>query len=195
VSNLDNLTAKILSDSKARAKEIVDSAKAAAEKKIAGEIEAANAESEKIIADAKIEAERQANQRVQGQILAVRDANLAAKREMLDKIFGDALKQLNDMPKGEYIKYISDYLAKLELDGEELILPGKYGVTSIDEINEALKAAGKKGNLTLGSDAKHSIESGFMLLKKGMEQNHTFESLIGYYRDDLESEVLQILYA
>lgn len=195
MSGLENLTAKILADSKAKAQEIVNAAKNDADEKIAQEISAANAESDKIAADSKIEAARRAEQLIQGKTLAIRDENLSAKREMLDKVFEDALTQLNSMPKEAYLKYVCDYLSKLDLDGEELVLPQKYGVTSIDEINGALKKSGKKGNLTLNTAAKQTIDGGFILIKKGIEQNHTFESLIGFYRDDLEGEVLKILYA
>lgn len=196
MSNLDNLVAKILADSQAKAKEITDAAKREADAKIAEEVRAATAEGEKIAADAHIEAERTAAQIVQGKTLAIRDGNLGAKREMLDKVFAEALNRLNDMPKEEYLAYLSEYLSKLELNGEEIILPAKYGIASIDEINHKNKLSaifGKHLNVKLRTD--RVIDGGFVLVKEGIEQNHTFEALIGYYRDDLEGEVLKILYA
>jgi V/A-type H+-transporting ATPase subunit E len=105
---------------------------------------------------------------------------------MLDKIFAEALKRLNDMPKEDFVKFLNDYLAGLALDGESLYVPNKYGITAKD-----IKAK----NVVLATDGARAIEGGFMLAQKGIEQNHTFEALIGYYRDELESEVLKILYA
>lgn len=198
MSGLDNLTAKILADSKAKAEEIIAAAKREADAKIAGEVREATAESEKIIANAHIEAARNAEQIIGGKTLALRDENLGAKREMLDKIFAEALKRLNDMPKDEYIEYLSEYLSKLSLDGEEIVLPKKYAIASIDEVIHTGKLAsllGKKPNVTLSSDENRMIDGGFVLVKNGIEQNHTFEALVSYYRDDLESEVLKILYA
>lgn len=198
MSSLDNLTAKILADSKAKAKEITDAAKREAESKIAEGIRFATAESEKIVADAHIEAKANAEQIVQGKTLAIRDENLGAKREMLDKIFAEALKRLNETPKDEYLKYIGEYLSKLELDGEELVLPKHYGIKSVDEIMHVNKLAelfGKGPGIKLSTDEKRSIDGGFVLVKDGIEQNHTFEALLGYYRYELESEVLKILYA
>lgn len=198
MSGLENLTAKILADSQTRAKEITDAAKREAEAKLAAEARAAAAESEKIIADAHIEAARNAERMVQGKTLAIRDENLRAKREMLDKVFAEALKRLNDMPKDEYLAYLGGYLSKLELKGEEIVLPKKYGISSIDEALHTGKLAallGKRPDVKLCSDESRVIDGGFVLVKNGIEQNHTFESLLQYYRDELESEVLKILYA
>ncbi len=183
MSNLDNLTAKILADAKEKAARIVENAKAEAEAKIAEELRLAEAESEKIAADAELEAARRAGQIVTGNALAMRDENLAAKREMLDKVFTEALKRLNDMPKEEFEKFLSGYLSKLELSGESLYLPAKYGITQVPAEGVAL-----------GSDSR-AIDGGFILSKDGIEQNHTFEALLRYYRDEMESEVLKILYA
>lgn len=198
MSNLENLVAKIIADSQAKAKEITDAARREADVKIAEDVRAAAAEAEKIVADAHIEAARTAEQIIQGKTLAIRDENLGAKREMLDKIFAEALKRLNSMSKDEYLNYLGDYLSKLELNGEEIILPKKYGITSVNEIMHVSKLAalfGKGPNFKLCADTSRVIEGGFVLVKNGIEQNHTFESLLGYYRDELESEVLKILYA
>ncbi len=183
MSNLDNLTAKILADAREKAAQIVENAKAEAEAKIAEELRAAEAESEKITADAELEAARRAGQLVSGKALAVRDENLAARRETLDKVFAEALKRLNDMPKEEYEKFLSGYLSKLSLSGESLYLPAKYGITQAPV-----------GGVTLPDDSR-GIDGGFILSKDGIEQNHTFEALLRYYRDEMESEVLKILYA
>lgn len=198
MSGLDNLTAKILADSEAKSKEIIDAAKRDADAKIAEEVRAATAEGEKIIANAHIEAARNAEQIVGGKTLSIRDENLGAKREMLDKIFAEALKRLNDMPKNEYLEYLGEYLSKLDLNGEEIVLPKKYGIASIDEIIHTGKLAsllGKGPNVKINTDENRAIDGGFVLVKNGIEQNHTFEALVSYYRDDLESEVLKILYA
>lgn len=192
MSTLENLTAKIISDSEAEAAKIIAEAKAEAERLTATVMDEAAREKDKILADAKIEAAREEEQIVVGKTLAVRDANLAAKQEMLDKVFADALSRLNAMDKNDYMKFLTGYLAGLDLDGEEIILPEKYGVKNIDDINSALQKAGKKGNLKLSSGAK--IDGGFVLRKGGIEQNNTFESLVSYYRYELESEVISALY-
>lgn len=192
MSTLENLTAKILADSEAKAAQILADAKAEAAKIEAAALEDAQHEKEKILAEAKREAAHEEQQLVVGGQLAVRDQNLDAKQQMLDKVFAQALSKLNDMSRDEYMKFLTGYLSGLDLDGEEITLPARYGVTDITPINEALKNAGRKGNLVLAADGR--IDGGFMLSKGGIEQNNTFEALVDYYRYELESDVIAALY-
>jgi V/A-type H+-transporting ATPase subunit E len=183
VSNLDNLTAKILADAHEKAEGVAEEARREAEAKIAEEVRLAEEEAAKLVADSELEAARIAEQLIQGKTLSVRDENLAAKREMLDKVFAEALKRLNDMPKPEFEKFLAGYLSKLELSGEELTVPAKYGVTAVPFPGVSV------------AESNRGIEGGFILSKNGLAQNHTCEALLRYYRDDLEPQVLKILYA
>lgn len=193
MSTLENLTAKISKDSDNQVAAILDSARQEA-RHISETMEAeAEADREKIIAEAHIEAAREEQQIVVGKTLAVRDQNLDAKQQMLDKVFEEALQRLNNMSQAEYLAFLTSYLGSLDLDGEEIIVPAKYGITDLDSLNAALKEAGKKGNLTLSKDSR-KIDGGFVLCKDGIEQNNTFEALVAYYRYELEGEVIGALY-
>ena len=192
MSSLDNLTEKIRKDHEEKAAEILSAAKKEADV-IAERFKAeGESEREKILLDAKEQAARQEDQIVVGKTLAIRDQNLNAKQETLDKVFAEALTRLNSMKLDEYMKFLLKYLAALNLDGEELVVPAKYAIKSADEINSSLKSSGKKGNLSLTSSDK--IEGGFVLRKGGIEQNSTFEALVDYYRYELEGDVIAKLY-
>jgi V/A-type H+-transporting ATPase subunit E len=193
VATLENLTAKILGDSEAKAREIIEAAKTEAARIMDDMTRDAEAEKQKIIADAKIEAQREEDHIVAGKTLAVRDENLAAKQLTLNKVFADALSRLNGMSKDEFTAFLTKYLSALELDGETLIVPAKYRPMDIAALNAALQTAGKKGNLVL-SEEDRGVEGGFILVKGGIEQNNTFESLIDYYRYELEGDVIGALY-
>lgn len=186
MSNLENLTSKIIAEAKAKALEITGAAKSEAESGIAREIAAAQAEADKLVADAKSEAELTAERMVQGKTLAIRDENLGAKRQMLDRVFAEALKKLNDMPEREYLDYLKEYLPKLDLNGQTALVPEKYAAA-------ASKADGLPQGIRVEAGA--AVDGGFVLVKEGIEQNHTFSALLEYYRYELESEVLKILYA
>lgn len=190
---LERLTEKIHADAEASAAEIIAEAKAEAEKQLAAAAQEAKKDADKVVADAKLEAVRQEEQIVDGKTLAVRDQNLGAKQEMLDKVFAEALVRLNAMEKDAFMQFLLDSLCKMDLDGDELLLPAKYEIKSIDPVNKALQKAGKKGNLTL-AEPDTKMQGGFVLRKGGIEQNNTFESLVGYFRYELESEVLATLY-
>lgn len=191
MSNLGNLTSKILAESKEKAKEIVDAAKAEAEVKIARETAAVQTEADKLIADAKVEAQLTAERIVQGKTLAIRDENLGAKRQMLDKVFADALTKLNNMPEDEYMDFLKGYLSKLDLAGQTVLVPAKYGKLFKETILSKLISLFSG----LHIEQSDAVDGGFVLVKNGIEQNHTFSALLDYYRYELESEVLKILYA
>lgn len=191
MATLEKLTAKILADSEAEAKRILEEAGAEAARITAGIREETGREKEKILADAQLEASRKSEQILIGGQLAARDADLAAKQQMLNKVFAEALQRLNAMPKEKFLQFAAQTLRGQRLNGEEIILPERYGFT-IDEINAAVKAAGGTGVLVMGES--RGIEGGFILRKGGIEQNNTFEALVEFYRYELESEVTRALY-
>lgn len=193
MSNLDNLISKIIGDCEEKSKQITDSANERASEIMRENIEAAEKEKDKILSGAKAEAKIMAEQIVLSKNLEMRDANLNAKREIIDRVFDRALQKLNEMPKNVFIDFLRKSLAALDLDGEEIVLPSKYEITDIEEINAFLKEKNKKGNLKLYKGDK-KIDGGFVLLKEGIENNNTFETLIKYYRYELEGEIIAKLF-
>jgi V/A-type H+-transporting ATPase subunit E len=186
------LTAKILEDAKKRAAEITSEAQAKAAAILGEATDDANRESGRVAAEAVNEAARAAEQVVLSKTLSVRDQNLDAKQQTLDKVFAKALEELNALPEEQYKAFLFSWLEELDPDGGEIILPKNRDIT-VDEINSRLQAAGKKGNLSPDADSR-GIKGGFILSKDGIEQNNTFEALVDYYRYELESEVLKALY-
>jgi V/A-type H+-transporting ATPase subunit E len=61
------------------------------------------------------------------------------------------------------------------------------------EVNDALRAAGKSGNLRL-SDETRRFSGGVVLVGKNVELNCTFDSTLKLIRDDIEPEVAAILF-
>lgn len=188
MTNLDKLTAKIRGDAESRADKITADAKWQAERIVAEAIADATREKERILAEAETEAAHAGEQIILGKTLAIRDQNLNAKQKMLDEVFAAALEKMHAMTKDEFMKFLTSYLSGMKLSDEEIILPKKYGIKSVDELNKSLNA-----KLTL-HEGERDIEGGFILCKQGIEQNNTFESLISYYRYELEGTVLKMLY-
>lgn len=193
MSNLDNLVAKILADGESRAATLIsDAAEQAAEQR-ARLLSEAQTTADKISEQAEKEAERSYERIVSECRLAQRDAVLSAKSEVLDRVFGEAMSRLNAMPREQYIEYLKAALTELDTDGEALLLPKKYAIDDITEINEHLMAQGKPGNLTLSEDSR-VIDGGFILQKQGIEQNNTARALIDFHRYRLEGEIRNQLF-
>ena len=193
MSSLENLIAKILSEAEEKAKEIAAQGKAQAEAAVAQKVQEANDESLKILSSAKKQADDTAEQIALQKTLKLRDDKLEAKQQILDRVFNLAFEKLNEMPKDEFFKLLSETLSQVETDGEKLTVPSKYNITNLDELNAFLKKSGKKGNLTLDTEPR-KISGGFILSKDGIEQNNTFEELLKYHRHQLEGVVLKELF-
>lgn len=193
MSGLENLTSKILEDAQSQAQDIAKAAEVQAREIMDKAAAEAKAEVQHILAEGEAEAKHRAEQLVLGKTLEIRDRNLEARQQMLERVFDEALYRLDNLPKEQFLKFLTDYLKQIDITDEEIILPKKYGITDLSEINAALKKAGKNGNLTLSKDSR-DISGGFVLVSGGVEENNTFKALINYRRYTLESEVLGILY-
>lgn len=190
-STIENLTQKILDDGTEKAGAILAEAEAQAQKLVKDETEKARRQAERMLEEARGKAALAADQIVQGKRLAVRDANLEARQQVLDRVFADAEKRLDDMGDEEFFEFLCDSLSDLSMEGERLILPASRNI-SIDRLNQRRREEGKPPITSGGTSSR--IQGGFVLQSGGVEQNNTFETLIRYYRQELEGEILNILY-
>lgn len=193
MSNLDNLISKILKDCEEKSQQIIDSANEKAAEIMREHTSAAEKEKERILNDANAEAERTAERIISGKKLEIRNDCLNAKQEVINKVFDLALQKLNDMPQDKFWEFLCNNLLAMDLDGEEIILPSKYNITDIEKLNAFLKKHNKKGNLKL-YNGDRKIGGGFVLLKEGIENNNTFETLVEYYRYELERDIITKLF-
>lgn len=198
MSNLSNLTSKIIEDANLKAKEIYSSA-------LAQEVEILNksksqAEKKKaeIIEKSKVEAVTKKERIISNAYLEVRDNKLKAKQEVINKVFDEALTKLNNLSTEQYSNFVRNYILSLDICGDEEIIIGEKENDKIlsellPDINSLLKAKGKKGELKL-SLQKRNIQGGFILYKNGIEINCTFVDLVPSLRDELENEVVGALF-
>lgn len=196
MSNINNLTNKIIEDAKLTAKKLVDEAEIKRKNEIDKKISEAKGERNLIISRAKDEAKIMGERIISNAQLQVRNMKLASKGQVIDDVFNKALVKLNSLSDMELLKFMKESILSLDLDGDEKVIVDKNNkaVTAefIMEINEALKAKGKLGSLTLGYD--ENINGGYLIIKNGIEINNTFESLIKSLRSELETEVASALF-
>lgn len=196
MSNINNLTNKIIEDAKLTAKKLVDEAEIKRKNEVDKKISEAKEEKSLIISRAKDEAKIMEERIISNAQLQVRNMKLAAKGQVIDDVFNAALVKLNNLSNEEFLKFMKESILSLDLDGDEKVIVDKdnKAVTAefIMEINKALKAKGKLGNLTLGY--KENINGGYLIIKNGIEINNTFESLIKSLRSELETEVASALF-
>jgi len=198
MSSLENLSAKIIEDASIKAETILKQAKDKEILIIEKKTKQAELLKHQMLEKTSIEAIMVTQRVISNSKLNARNERLVAMQRMIDKVFVDALGKLLVMNDEEYLELIKRYILSMPIDGdEEIILPGKYKSLISDEylfnINGALKTSGKMGELKLSSDPR-DINSGFIVHKNGIEINNTFESIVNSLRDELEPEIVKVLF-
>ncbi|MCB2300186.1 V-type ATP synthase subunit E [Clostridium tagluense] len=198
MSNLENLSSKIVEDAGIKAEAILKEAKDNGALIIEKKVKGAKELELQMLEKAKIEAITVKQRIISNAKLTVRNEKLVAMQKMIDKVFAKSLENLLVMGENEYFELVKKYLLSMPIAGdEEIILPGKYkSVVSEDylsQINTGLKASGKIGEIKLSSESR-DINSGFIVLKNGIEINNTFESLVNSLRAELEPEIVEELF-
>ncbi|PRR78160.1 V-type ATP synthase subunit E [Clostridium liquoris] len=198
MTNLDNLISKIMSDANFKAEEIVKEAKNKENDIINQEVSRAEKEKNEIVKRAYIEADSRKERIISNAHLSVRNRKLEAKGEILNKVYDEALGKLNKLPQDVYLTFIKESLLSLNIQGDEDIILSnndKYIKQQfIDEINEELKKNGRKGEIKV-SPEKRDFIGGFILSKNGIEINNTFEALIFSLKDELESQIIDMIFS
>ena len=195
---LEKLKRKIIADAESEASKIIEEAKSEASRIL----DEAKAEASRIKEEFETKAREEAAEHVRRQIslreLEARKAILGEKGKALDEVFEKALEELRrkDRESGYGITWRL-LLEAVETGDEEIIidaedrkaLPPDY----LDRLNEELRRQAKRGELKLSEDSR-AIRGGFILKRGRSESNSTFDTLLGMVRDDLETEVSQILF-
>lgn len=199
MANIDNLINKIIEDAKKEADSIIAEGEKEKEKIISSKVDEANREKESMISKAKREAATRKERVISNAQLKVRNDKLGAKQQVIDRAFEEAVSQLEKITGDELKAFVNNTIKELNLEGnEEIIVDEKYSnIISNDfiaEINKSLEQIGKKGNIKLSSE-KRNIEGGFILAKGGIELNYTFKSLVENLRNEIEQEIIRVLFA
>ena len=198
MSNLKNLSSKIVNDASIKAEAMLKEAKDNGTSIIASKVKSAKALEVQMLGKAKIEASTAKQRIISSTKLTVRNEKLVAMQEIIDKVFQGALEVLLVINEKQYLELLKSYLLSMPIAGnEELIIPAKFRSTfndeQLEELNAALKASGKIGEMKLNHQDR-SVNSGFIVVKGGIEINNTFENLINSLRDELEAEIVQQLF-
>jgi len=199
LSNLENLTSKIIEDANKEAEELLSEAKKEENKIVDEKVKKGNKAKEQIIEKSKREAKTKAERIISNTHLKIRNNKLEAKQEMINKVFDEAVIKLQNLSKDEYLDFVKSSILSLDIEGDEEIIispndKDKMDVNFMLTLNNKLKAKGKKGLLKI-SNENRNIKGGFILYKNGIEINNSFEALVDSLRDELEQEIIEALFS
>ena len=174
---------RILGDARDEADRIAESYRAQAD----GEAAELNARNEKNAAERE-------ERLVSAAQMEARKVLLAAKQEMVEKAYIQALDKLCAMPEEQYVSVLAGLLVKASSNGKE------EAVFSNEDRERVGKAAVAKANELSGkqlrlSEETQPIRGGFILKDKNVEVNCTFETLVRLQKAETAGAVVKKLFA
>ncbi|MEG1255655.1 V-type ATP synthase subunit E family protein [Clostridium sp.] len=198
MSNLDNLTSKIIGDAEVKKTEILNEAKVKADILIKNKIEEAKRKASSILEKSTLESKSIKDRIVSKTELEIRNNKLQAKQLVIGKVFEVAKEKLKAMGPKEFSEFMKNAIMTLDIEGDEEIIISNEDKAKLPDdflklINNGLLDAKKLGELTF-SNKNYPINSGFIITKNGIEINNSFDELVDSLRYELEYEVGKILF-
>ncbi len=184
---LDNLVAKISQKSLEAQKAVMEEAKAKKDQIVAQRKSDAESQRSAILESAANEAKTMKAQLVAGKRLEHRNKRLAAKQQMIERVFALATSKMENMAESEYLDFVEKTLKAAGLTEGTLVVPEKF--KGIDTT-----ALSQKLGQTVSIDKNRTVKNGFIFVRAGVEYNNTFDSLLQFNRDDLELLVSEALF-
>lgn len=195
MSGIDNIVQKINEDNQQKIKQLqentaiqIEEINALEDKKAQDAIDKLTIDTDKKIAEIERNAKSSAE-------MANRQELLTVRQEMLSVAFDNALETMKTMDDSKKKAYVKAMILEAASGDEQIVA---YSADSIfndsflGEINSALVAAGKKGNMSYALTADKI--DGVILKNGGMEINLTYEAIIKQIKGEIDFEVSKILF-
>ena len=196
MSNIKNLTSKIIEDAEDKKETILSDAEKEKNKILSKKQEEARKTEKAIIEKAEIEAISRKERIISSAKLEARNEKLKAKQEVISEIFEISIKNLCNISEKEFKEFVRLSILNSNITGEQNIILNSNGKKIIDksllsEINEEL---GAKASVILSKETRN-FKGGFILEKDGIEINNTFEALVNSLKDDLSIDIASMLFS
>ena len=191
MNGIQAITAQIIADAQTEADRILAQARARAKECLSAYQEQAYIQRTALLERSERESALREERLSHAAILAARNLRLSTEQEMRERAFAAALKQLSELPDGEYVGLLA---AEASSTGrEEVILSQKdrarYGKQVVTQANERLG----DGHLTLSVQTR-PIRGGLILSDGDVEVNCTFETLVRLLRGEMDRTVVEVLF-
>ena len=199
MSGANKLKEKILAEAGSQAEETLEEARQKAAAILAKREEEAQAKKKSVLEQARKLADERRRRAQTIAELDARKAILAAKEDLIEDTFTQAVSRLRALDQKQYEELLFSMLVAASQTGTEEVLvaaedKARFTPELIARVNEALQSQGKPGKLILSSDT-HQMQGGFVLRAGDMEINNSFNSILRMQRDQLVPEVAAVLFS
>ena len=194
MNGIEKITQRIASDAQAEVDRILGDAREEAARISANYRAQADAEAQELDAKNERAAAEQEERLISAAQMKASRLQLAAKQEMVEKAYIQALDKLCAMPKEQYVDVLAKLLVEASSNGKE------EAVFSKEDREQVGKAAVEKANQLSGkqlrlSEETQPIRGGFILKDKNVEVNCTFETLVRLQKAETAGAVVKTLFA
>lgn len=195
MSNINNLTSKIMKDAEDKKAVILAEAVNEKNKILTKKQEAARSVEKTILEKAEREAISRKERIISGAELQARNESLEAKQKVISEVFELTVEALCNAGNDDLKEFVKETILNIDVSGEQNLILNDAGKKVISEelITEINKELGEKASITL-SEETGNFKGGFILEKDGIEINNTFEALVTSLKDDLSLEVAKVLF-
>ena len=194
MNGIEKITQRIASDAQAEVDRILGDARDEAARITANYRAQADAEAQELADKNERAAAEQEERLISAAQMKASRLQLAAKQEMVEKAYIQALDKLCAMPKEQYVDVLAKLLVEASSNGKE------EAVFSKEDRERVGKAAVAKANELSGkqlrlSEETQPIRGGFILKDKNVEVNCTFETLVRLQKAETAGAVVKKLFA
>lgn len=195
MSNINNLTSKIIKDAEDKKESILQEAEKEKNKILGKRQEEANIAEKTILEKAEREAVSRKERIISSAQLQARNEKLQAKQEVISEVFITSIEALCNISKNDFKEFVKTAILNSNIEGNQKLILNNLGVKIVDEslLSEINKELGTKASITLSEETRN-FKGGFILEKEGIEINNTFEALVNSLKDDLSQEVAKVLF-
>lgn len=193
MSNVNNITSKILKDAEVRKDSILAAAEDEKNKILSKKVNSATETEKEILDKAQTEAKSKKERVISSAKLKVRNDKLAAKQQIINEVFESSVEKLAAFSKEDFLGFVKNTILSMNLSGKQTLVLNKQGLEFvdqkfIDELNSKVNAE------IILSETVGNFKGGFILKNNGIEINNTYEALVSSLRDELEFEVAKVLF-
>lgn len=183
MSNLQNLTEKILEEARIKAEALISDAEAFNNDTVSKKVREAEEKKAKLLEKAVFEANLLKERIIGNAEVISRNEILSEKQKVIEMVFSEAKNKLKSLPENEYVDFLQKTLSSLELTGDETLV-----------VTDAAKDAVKRLGLKQKISETESVESGFLVKDQKVSLNFNFNDMVDFYRDELVKEVANSLF-
>ena len=194
MNGIEKITQRIASDAQAEVDRILGDAREEAARISANYRAQADAEAQELDAKNERAAAEQEERLISAAQMKASRLQLAAKQEMVEKAYIQALDKLCALPEEQYVAILADLLVKASSNGKEEAVFSQEDRERVGEaaVAKANELSGKQLRL---SEETQPIRGGFILKDKNVEVNCTFETLVRLQKAETAGAVAQKLFA